>query len=144
MGHALTFTIQDILIRYHRMNNKEVLWQAGTDHAGIATQMIVEQQLLKLNIDRQKIGRDKFIEKVWKWKNESGNTIHHQLKRLGASADWSRNRFTMDEGLSKAVRKAFVDPFNKIVYTMNPNSSQRYFESGLEYWAIWLKYNGGM
>ena len=117
MGHALTFTIQDILIRYHRMSNKEVLWQAGTDHAGIATQMIVEQQLLKLNIDRQKIGRDKFIEKVWTWKNESGGTIHHQLKRLGASADWSRNRFTMDEGLSKAVRKAFVDLYNaKLIY----------------------------
>lgn len=117
MGHALTFTIQDILIRYHRMKNKEVLWQAGTDHAGIATQMIVEQQLLKQNISRNKIGREKFIEKVWEWKSKSGGTINQQLKRLGASTDWSRDRFTMDEGLSKAVRKAFIDLYNaKLIY----------------------------
>ena len=112
MGHALTFTIQDILIRYNRMLNKEVLWQAGTDHAGIATQMVVERKLKENNIDRKNIGREKFIEKVWEWKNESGSKINNQLKRLGSSADWSRERFTMDKGLSNAVRKAFVDLYN--------------------------------
>ena len=109
MGHALTFTIQDILIRYHRMKGKEVLWQAGTDHAGIATQMVVERQLRKNNIERKVLGRKKFIEKVWQWKKESGSKISNQLRRLGASADWSRERFTMDDGLSKAVKKVFVD-----------------------------------
>ena len=112
MGHALTFTIQDILIRYNRMLSKEVLWQAGTDHAGIATQMVVERKLKENNIDRKNIGREKFIEKVWEWKNESGSKINNQLKRLGSSADWSRERFTMDKGLSNAVRKAFVDLYN--------------------------------
>ena len=112
MGHALTFTIQDILIRYNRMLGKEVLWQAGTDHAGIATQMVVERQLKENNIERKEIGREKFIEKVWEWKNESGSKISNQLKRLGSSADWSRERFTMDQGLSNAVRKAFVDLYN--------------------------------
>jgi len=117
MGHALTFTIQDILIRFHRMQGKEVLWQAGTDHAGIATQMIVERQLHKNNLNRVDLGRKKFIEKVWKWKNESGGIITNQLKRLGSSTDWSRERFTMDEGLSKAVKKVFVELFNdKIIY----------------------------
>ena len=117
MGHALTFTIQDILIRYYRMKNKEVLWQPGIDHAGIATQMVVESQLLEQNIDRRDLGREKFIEKVWAWKNESSGNINQQLKKLGASADWSRDRFTMDEGLSKAVRKVFVDLYNaKIIY----------------------------
>ncbi len=112
MGHALTFTIQDILIRYHRMQGKEVLWQAGTDHAGIATQMVVERQLSQKGQDRKSLGRDKFIEKVWEWKKESGGSINNQLRRLGASADWSRERFTMDEGLSKAVKKVFVDLYN--------------------------------
>ena len=117
MGHALTFTIQDILIRYHRMQGKEVLWQAGTDHAGIATQMVVERNLSKEGIDRQSLGRNRFIEKVWQWKEESGGNINNQLRRLGASADWSRERFTMDEGLSKAVRKVFVDLYNDgIIY----------------------------
>ena len=117
MGHALTFTIQDILIRYHRMQGKEVLWQAGTDHAGIATQMVVEKKLSEQGIDRRTLGREKFIEKVWEWKRESGGTINNQLKRLGASADWSRERFTMDEGLSKAVKKVFVDLYNDgIIY----------------------------
>ena len=117
MGHALTFTIQDILIRFHRMQGKEVLWQAGTDHAGIATQMVVERKLNQKNINRRDLGRDKFIEEVWKWKNESGNKISNQLKRLGSSADWSRERFTMDESLSKAVLKAFVDLYNDgIIY----------------------------
>src|SRR6056300_575163 len=117
MGHALTFTIQDILIRYHRMQGKEVLWQAGTDHAGIATQMVVERKLAEQGIDRRTLGRKKFIEKVWQWKKESGGSINNQLRRLGASADWSRERFTMDEGLSKAVKKVFVDLYNDgIIY----------------------------
>ncbi|MFL2543210.1 MAG: valine--tRNA ligase [Alphaproteobacteria bacterium] len=117
MGHALTFTIQDILIRYHRMQGKEVLWQAGTDHAGIATQMVVERKLSEQGIDRRVLGREKFIEKVWEWKKESGGSINNQLRRLGASADWSRERFTMDEGLSKAVKKVFVDLYNDgIIY----------------------------
>ncbi len=117
MGHALTFTIQDILIRYHRMKGMEVLWQAGTDHAGIATQMVVERRLNESNLDRRSLGREKFIEKVWEWKNESGGQISNQLRRLGASADWSRERFTMDEGLSNAVKKVFVNLYNDgIIY----------------------------
>ena len=117
MGHALTFTIQDILIRYHRMQGKEVLWQAGTDHAGIATQMVVERKLSDEGLDRRTLGREKFIEKVWEWKEESGGSINNQLRRLGASTDWSRERFTMDKGLSEAVKKVFVDLFNEgIIY----------------------------
>ncbi|SVB78943.1 uncharacterized protein METZ01_LOCUS231797, partial [marine metagenome] len=117
MGHALTFTIQDILIRYHRMKGKEVLWQAGTDHAGIATQMVVEKQLANKKISRKDLGREKFIEKVWEWKNESGGKISNQLRRLGSSSDWSRERFTMDDGLSKAVKKVFVELFKDgIIY----------------------------
>ncbi|MBD1147807.1 valine--tRNA ligase [Pelagibacterales bacterium SAG-MED31] len=117
MGHALTFTIQDILIRYHRMQGKEVLWQAGTDHAGIATQMVVERKLSEQGIDRRTLGRERFIKKVWEWKRESGGSINNQLRRLGASADWSRERFTMDAGLSKAVKKVFVDLYNDgIIY----------------------------
>ena len=112
MGHALTFTIQDILIRYHRMQGKEVLWQAGTDHAGIATQMVVERQLSETGLDRSSLGREKFIKKVWEWKKKSGGNINNQLRRLGASADWSRERFTMDEGLSHAVKKVFVELYN--------------------------------
>ena len=117
MGHALTFTIQDILIRYHRMKNKEVLWQAGTDHAGIATQMVVEKMLNEKNIKRTDLTRDEFIKKVWEWKEESGGRINNQLRRLGASPDWSRERFTMDQGLSEAVKKVFVDLYNDgIIY----------------------------
>ena len=117
MGHALTFTIQDILIRFHRMQGKEVLWQAGTDHAGIATQMVVERQLQEKNISRHSLGREKFIQEVWKWKEESGDKISNQLKRLGSSADWSREKFTMDKGPSKAVKKVFIDLFNDgIIY----------------------------
>ena len=117
MGHALTFTIQDILIRYHRMQGKEVLWQAGTDHAGIATQMVVERKLSEEGLSRRTLGREKFIEKVWEWKEESGGSIKNQLRRLGASADWSRERFTMDKGLSEAVKKVFVDLYNDgIIY----------------------------
>ncbi|MFH1803617.1 MAG: valine--tRNA ligase [Pseudomonadota bacterium] len=108
MGHALTFTLQDILIRYNRMRGKDTLWQPGTDHAGIATQMVVERQLGEQKISRHDLGRDKFIEKVWEWKEQSGGTIIGQLRRLGASPDWPRERFTMDEGLSAAVHKVFV------------------------------------
>ncbi|MGB2241040.1 MAG: valine--tRNA ligase, partial [Candidatus Puniceispirillaceae bacterium] len=108
MGHALTFTLQDLLIRYHRMAGRDTLWQPGTDHAGIATQMVVERQLAAQNISRRDLGRDAFIDKVWEWKAESGGMIHKQLQRLGASPDWDRERFTMDPGLSDAVIKVFV------------------------------------
>ena len=108
MGHALNNTLQDILIRFERMRGKNVLWQPGMDHAGIATQMVVERQLMERQIHRRDIGREAFIEKIWEWKAESGGMIFNQLKRLGASADWSRERFTMDEGLSKAVLEVFV------------------------------------
>ena len=109
MGHALNNTLQDVLCRFERLRGKDVLWQPGTDHAGIATQMVVERQMMeRQEPDRRTIGRDKFVEKVWAWKEESGSTITNQLKRLGASCDWSRERFTMDEGLSKAVLKVFV------------------------------------
>jgi len=108
MGHALTFTLQDILIRHQRMKGRDALWQPGTDHAGIATQMVVERQLAEEQSDRHKLGRENFIARVWKWKEESGGTITRQLRSLGASPDWSRERFTMDAGLSAAVRKVFV------------------------------------
>jgi valyl-tRNA synthetase len=108
IGHALNSTLQDILIRWMRMSGRNTLWVPGTDHAGIATQNVVERQLTKEHIDRHQLGREKFIEKVWEWKKEYGNRIISQLKRLGASSDWDRERFTMDEGLSKAVREVFV------------------------------------
>jgi valyl-tRNA synthetase len=110
MGHALNNTLQDILCRFERMRGRDVLWQPGTDHAGIATQMVVERQLIeRQQPGRREMGREKFLERVWQWKAESGDTIINQLKRLGASCDWSRERFTMDEGLSKAVVKVFVE-----------------------------------
>src|SRR6187397_1970158 len=110
MGHALNNTLQDILCRFERMRGKDVLWQPGTDHAGIATQMVVERQLMeRQEPSRREMGREKFLERVWAWKAESGGTIVNQLKRLGASCDWSRERFTMDEGLSRAVLKVFVE-----------------------------------
>ncbi|TBW37982.1 valine--tRNA ligase [Siculibacillus lacustris] len=110
MGHALNNTLQDVLVRFERMRGKSVLWQPGTDHAGIATQMVVERQMMqRQEPGRRDIGRAAFLEKVWAWKAESGGTIVNQLKRLGASCDWSRERFTMDEGLSRAVLKVFVD-----------------------------------
>ena len=110
MGHALNNTLQDILCRFERMRGKDVLWQPGTDHAGIATQMVVERQLMeRQEPGRREMGREKFLERVWAWKAESGGTIIRQLKRLGASCDWSRERFTMDEGLSRAVLKVFVE-----------------------------------
>ncbi|WEX07225.1 valine--tRNA ligase [Chelativorans sp. AA-79] len=108
MGHALNNTLQDVMIRFERMRGKNVLWQPGMDHAGIATQMVVERQLTERQMHRRDLGREKFVDKVWEWKEESGGTILKQLKRLGASCDWSRERFTMDEGLSKAVIEVFV------------------------------------
>jgi valyl-tRNA synthetase len=114
MGHALNNTIQDILVRFERMRGKDVLWQPGTDHAGIATQMVVERLLQKENkTDRRTMGREAFLQRVWAWKEESGGTISRQLRRLGASCDWSRERFTMDEGLSKAVLKVFVQLYKE-------------------------------
>ena len=108
IGHAFDNTIQDILIRYHRMRGENTLWQPGTDHAGIATQYVVEKELAREGTSRKELGREKFVERVWKWKEEKGGIIIDQLKRLGASCDWSRTRFTMDEGLSRAVREVFV------------------------------------
>jgi valyl-tRNA synthetase len=108
MGHALNNTLQDVMVRFERMRGKNVLWQPGMDHAGIATQMVVERQLMERQIHRRDLSREEFIDKVWEWKTESGGKIFNQLKRLGASCDWSRERFTMDEGLSKAVIEVFV------------------------------------
>ncbi|HEX5868604.1 MAG TPA: class I tRNA ligase family protein, partial [Beijerinckiaceae bacterium] len=109
MGHALNNTLQDILCRFERMRGRDVLWQPGTDHAGIATQMVVERQLAeRREPDRRSLGRTEFLKRVWAWKEESGGRIKSQLQRLGASCDWSRERFTMDEGLSRAVLKVFV------------------------------------
>ena len=108
MGHALTFTVQDALVRYRRMTGRDTLWQPGTDHAGIATQMVVERLLAAEGIDRRSMGREQFVERVWQWKAESGGTITQQLRRLGASLDWPRERFTMDDGLSAAVKQVFV------------------------------------
>ena len=113
MGHALNNTLQDILIRFRRMQGRDALWQPGTDHAGIATQMVVERQMAEEGLTRHDLGRDKFIERVWKWKAESGGTITSQLRRLGASCDWSRERFTMDDGLSDAVTKVFVQLYKE-------------------------------
>src|ERR1700710_2621109 len=108
VGHALTMTIQDALIRYRRMQGRDALWQPGTDHAGIATQMVVERLLGSEGKDRRQMGRASFVERVWQWKAESGGTITRQLRRLGASLDWPRERFTMDDGLSAAVKETFV------------------------------------
>jgi valyl-tRNA synthetase len=118
MGHALNNTLQDVLARFERMRGKDVLWQPGTDHAGIATQMVVERQLMERKLPgRREMGRDAFLKRVWEWKAESGGTIVNQLKRLGASCDWSRERFTMDDGLSKAVIKVFFQLYNqKLIY----------------------------
>ena len=118
MGHALNNTLQDILCRYQRMNGRDVLWQPGTDHAGIATQMVVERKLIEAQEpDRRAMGREAFLERVWAWKAESGGAIVEQLKRLGASCDWSRERFTLDEGLSRAVAKVFAQLYREgLVY----------------------------
>ena len=120
MGHALNITMQDILCRYRRMHGDNVLWMPGTDHAGIATQNVVEKKLAGEGLDRHQLGREKFIEAVWKWRKEYGSAIISQLKRLGASCDWDRERFTMDEGLSLAVRKVFVQLYNEgLIYRDN-------------------------
>src|SRR5665647_388768 len=113
MGHGFNQTLMDALTRYHRMRGANTLWQPGTDHAGIATQMVVERQLDAQGVSRHDLGREKFIEKVWEWKEYSGNTITKQMRRLGTSPDWSRERFTMDEGLSKTVTETFVRLYNE-------------------------------
>ncbi len=120
MGHGLTFTIQDTLIRFARMQGKDTLWQPGTDHAGIATQMVVERQLAEQGLDRRDMGREKFLEKVWEWKEESGGAITNQLRHLGASLDWPRERFTMDKDLNRAVNKVFVQLYKEnLIYKDN-------------------------
>ena len=120
MGHAFQHTIIDILVRYHRMLGKSVLWQPGTDHAGIATQLVVENRLKSLGKDIKDLSRDEFIDEVWKWKEISGNTIINQTKRLGSSADWSRNRFTMDDDLSENVRDIFIELYDsELIYRGN-------------------------
>ena len=113
MGHAFQHTLMDALTRYHRMLGQNVLWQPGTDHAGIATQIVVERQLDQEGLDRRGLGREKFLERVWKWKEESGSTITRQMRRMGTSCDWSRERFTMDETLSKAVTEVFVQLYRE-------------------------------
>ena len=113
MGHALNNSLQDVLVRFNRMKGNETLWQPGTDHAGIATQAVVEKNLKEKGIKKNELGREKFIRKVWEWKKDSGDIILDQLKKLGCSCDWSRTRFTMDKDLSKAVIKVFVDLYNK-------------------------------
>ncbi|TRZ65408.1 MAG: valine--tRNA ligase, partial [Rhodocyclaceae bacterium] len=113
MGHGFQHTLMDALIRYHRMLGWNTLWQPGTDHAGIATQIVVERQLDEQGISRHNLGREKFIDKVWEWKEFSGSTITQQMRRLGTSPDWSRERFTMDAGLSKTVTESFVRLYNE-------------------------------
>src|SRR6202012_6061226 len=113
IGHALNNSLQDILARFERMRGKDVLWQPGTDHAGIATQLIVERQLAERQMSRQGLGREKFLEEAWKWKAEPGGAICRREPRLGAPADGSRERFTMDEGLSRAVTKVFVELYKQ-------------------------------
>lgn len=120
MGHALNNTIQDILIRYKKMKGLEALWMPGTDHAGIATQNVVEKELAKEGLKRQDLGREKFLEKVWKWKEDYGSTIIRQLKKLGSSCDWARLRFTMDEDYSKSVQEVFLHLYEKgLIYRGN-------------------------
>ncbi|HDS73993.1 MAG TPA: valine--tRNA ligase, partial [Firmicutes bacterium] len=114
MGHALTLTIEDIMIRWHRMRGDNTLWMPGTDHAGIATQMVVERQLQRTEkISRHDLGREKFLEKVWEWKQQYGDRISTQARSLGASLDWERERFTLDAGYQKAVREAFVSLYEE-------------------------------
>ena len=112
MGHAFQHTIQDALTRYHRMQGKQALWQVGTDHAGIATQMVVERKLAaEGQPSRAELGRDEFIKKIWEWKEESGGTITNQMRRLGNSVDWDNERFTMDDGFNNGVQEAFIASF---------------------------------
>jgi valyl-tRNA synthetase len=117
LGHALNNTLQDIMIRWKRMDGYEAEWLPGVDHAGIATQVIVEKELLKENTSRQQLGREKFLERVWAWKEDKFDNIINQLKQIGCSCDWDRTRFTMDEGLSEAVKEVFIRLFNeKLIY----------------------------
>src|SRR3990167_1906878 len=113
MGHGFQHTLMDALIRYHRMQGDNTLWQAGTDHAGIATQMVVERQLSQQNISRHDLGREAFLKKIWMWKHESGQTITQQIRRMGASIDWTRERFTMDDNISRATAEAFIRLYNE-------------------------------
>lgn len=113
IGHALTFTLQDIITRYKRMDGFTTLWQPGLDHAGIATQNVVEKQLLSQGLSKEELGRSEFLNRVWQWKEKSGGTINAQMRRLGVTPAWSRERFTMDEGLKNAVKKAFVNLYEK-------------------------------
>src|SRR5258707_4709252 len=113
MGHALTFTLQDVLVRYQRMRGRDVLWQPGTDHAGIATEIVVGNQVIAEGGTKSSLGRDGFVARVWQWREESGGTITRQLRRLGASPDWRRERFTMDPGLAAAVRRVFVQLYQE-------------------------------
>ena len=115
MGHAFQVTLMDILCRYHRMLGNKTLWQAGTDHAGIATQLVVENRISSSGKNPKELSRKQFIDEVWKWKELSGNTIISQTKRLGSSADWSRNRFTMDEGLSDVVYRRYRESFSNFI-----------------------------
>ena len=120
MGHAFQVTLMDILCRYHRMLGFKTLWQAGTDHAGIATQMVVERKLTAQGISRTDLGREKFIDQVWDWKSQSGDIITKQLRRMGASLDWESERFTLDEGLSQAVNKVLIDIYEDgLIYTLS-------------------------
>jgi valyl-tRNA synthetase len=120
MGHGFQHAIMDALIRFHRMQGRQALWQVGTDHAGIATQMVVERQLAAAETNRHEVGRDAFVGKVWDWKEESGGIITQQLRRMGSSLDWSRERFTMDEQLSAVVEKVFVDLYKEgLIYRGN-------------------------
>ncbi|MCK9162258.1 MAG: valine--tRNA ligase [Arcobacteraceae bacterium] len=119
IGHALTFTLQDIITRYKRMDGYKTLWQPGTDHAGIATQNVVEKQLLAQNTTKEELGREKFLDRVWKWKEYSGGTIVHQMRKLGVSPAWSRERFTMDDGLKEAVKEAFVRLYDEGMISQN-------------------------
>lgn len=117
MGHGFQVSLMDALVRYHRMRGFNTLWQAGTDHAGIATQMVVERQLLQENITRQSLGRDAFVDRIWQWKHQSDGTIKRQLRRMGASLDWTRERFSMDEDISEAVKEVFVSLYDeKLIY----------------------------
>ena len=134
MGHALNNSIQDLLVRYHRMNNFETLWQPGTDHAGIATQALVEKKLTSEKIDKNEIGREKFIEKVWEWKEQYGDIIINQLKKLGCSCDWSRNAFTMDENLSKSV--IMITDFDKFSSMVNAFLDQSQEQPSFFNWFI--------
>ena len=137
MGHALNNSLQDVLVRFNRIKGHETLWQPGTDHAGIATQAVVENNLLKEGIKKNDLGREKFIKKIWDWKEESGGIILDQLKKLGCSCDWSRTRFTMDKDLSKAVIKVFVDLLIELLFK-SANSIKKFVIEGIDTKLLFL------